>query len=409
MSQPGVSPETAHAGRQSYLGLGMVAASHAVTHMYTALMPIIFPQAMVQLGFSYSQLGLMLGLGNGLSSLFQGAYGFLARRVMRRAILGAGNILLAVSMVLTAVSGGFVSFSAFNIMGRVSYSPQHPVGNSLVSEYFGKKLRGTAFSINFAVANAGTVLVPFLGTLAVAALGWRESLVLFALVPLLAGVLCMTAIPEQRREAGFRPQESPERGRVRAAWGEFLAPLKDRNVFWVVVTATLAAGGRGIGIVMNFVPLYLRQDLQLNTAVYAALYTLLMTGSVAGPLLVGRISDIFGRRRLAVIIYLLSFLSPFALLAASDNISLLVPGVVFMGLVVYSQNSLVQALLADVTGRGNRDMAYSVFFTISYLAGAVWTFVMGLCTDHFGFGGAFTLMAASYLAGALALIPVRAK
>lgn len=377
--------------------------------MYTALMPIIFPHAMAQFGFSYAQLGLMLGLGNGLSSLMQGIYGFLTRRVMRRVILGAGNVALAASMFLTALTGGSASFFIFNILGRVSCSPQHPVGNSLVSEAFGKRLRGTAFAVNFAGGNAGTVLVPFLGTLAVAAIGWRWGLSFFALFPLLAGILCMLAIPEQPGPPAEGVAEGEGKSRARSAWADFRAPLKDRNVFLVVLTAVVAAGGRGIGVVMNYVPLYFQQGLQLNPTSCAILYTLLMVGGVAGPLLAGRLSDIFGRRRLAMATYLLSLLSAAALLGSGNSMVPLTLSVIFMGLVVYSQSSLIQALLADVAAREIRDMAYSVFFTVSYLAGAVWTFLIGIFVDHFGFSGAFALMSLSYLAGAAALLPLRTR
>lgn len=409
MSLPAEVRETAPAGKGSYLTLAMVAASHSVTHMYTALMPIIYPHAMAQLGFNYAQLGLMLGLGNGLSSLMQGVCGFLSRRVMRRVILGSGNIALAASMFLTAFTGGYASFFLLNILGRISYSPQHPVGNSLISEAFGRRLRGTAFAVNFAGANAGTVLVPFLGTLAVVALGWRGSLIIFALLPLIAGLACILAMPEQRGSRAEMRAGDDGSGRAPSAWRDFLGPLKDRNVLWVVLTATVAAGGRGIGVVMNYVPLYLQQGLQLKPAACATIYTLLMVGSVAGPLLAGRLSDVFGRRRLAMITYLLSLLSAAALLGSGKSIAPLAVSAVFMGLVVYSQSMLVQALLADVTGRENRDMAYSVFFTVSYLAGAVWTFIIGICVDRFGFSGAFALMSGSYLAGALALLPVRSR
>lgn len=403
--------ETETAVGRPYLTLVLVAVSHSASHMYTALMPIIFPHAMAQFGFSYSQLGLMLGLSNGLSSLLQGIYGFLSRRVMRRVILGAGNVMLALSMFLTALAGGFPSFFAFNVLGRISYSPQHPVGNSLVSESFGKKLRGTAFAINFAGGNAGTLLIPVLGTAAVVSLGWQASLSLFALLPLVVGLACAFIIPEQRRnrEKEGREKGGWQKGGVRAAGRDFFDPLKNRNVLWVVITATVAAGGRGIGVVMNYVPLYFQTHLHLGATDYATLYTLLMAGSVAGPLLAGRFSDIFGRKRLSVITYLLSLLSALALLGSGENMIFLTISIVFMGLVVYSQNSLVQALLADVAGRDMWDMAYSVFFTVSYLAGAVWSYILGICIDSYGFGAGFIIMACSYLAGAAALLPVRSR
>ncbi len=406
MSTSAAIQEVPSVKRRPYLTLGAVAAAHSATHMYNALMPIIYPQVMAEFGFSYAQLGLMLALGNSLSSILQGIYGFLSRRVPRPILLGLGNVVLAISMFLTAVVGGFPSFFGLNVLSRMSQSPQHPVGNSLISETFGKKLRGTAFAINFAGGNAGTLLVPSLGTLALAVLGWRQSLMVFALLPLLMGLLCMLFIPAQRRERIQTEGEHQGKGRIRSAGRDFIAPLRERNVALLVMTAAVAAGGRGIGVVMNYVPLYLQQHLHVETASYVSLYTLLMIGSVAGPLLVGRLADIFGRKRMAVVNFLLSLLSTLGLLAAGNNVLPLTVDIILMGLVVYSQGSLTQALVADFTRSETRDMAYSAFFTITFLAGAVWSYAMGLTIDRFGFEAMFVLMSISYLAGALALLPV---
>ncbi|MCL5959076.1 MAG: MFS transporter [Chloroflexi bacterium] len=403
MSTPAAVQEIPSAKRSPYRTLGFVAAAHSVTHMYSALMPIIYPHVMAEFGFSYAQLGLMLAVGNSVSSLLQGIYGFLTRVVPRRMLLGFGNVFLAISMCLTALAGGFPTFFAFNLLGRMSQSPQHPVGNSLISDGFGKKLRGTAFAINFAGGNAGTLLIPSLGTLALVAFGWRASMAIFAAIPLLVGTLCILLIPEQRK---LRPLNGDKKGGVLSAGRDWLSPLKNRNIALIVLAGTAAAGGRGLGVVMNYVPIYFQQSLRVDPAQYVTLYTLLMVGSVAGPLIVGRMADSFGRKRLCTIVYLLSLVSTLGLMAAGHNIAALTVDIILMGLVVYSQGSLVQALLADVSGREMLDMAYSVFFALTFLAGAVWSYVIGLCIDNFGFNSAFVIMAISYLAGALALLPV---
>ena len=405
MSTPLATPEAAPGKRGPYLTLSLVAASHSVNHMFAALMPIIYPPAMDFFGFSYAQLGIMVGIGNTIMSLMQGVFGFLTGKVLRRVLLGLGSILLAVSMSLMSLSGSFLPFFLLNILARVSGSPQHPVGNSLVAESFGKKLRGTAFAVNFAGGNAGTLLIPSLGTLALAYLGWRGVLQIFAVIPLIIGLLTIFLIPEVKKA---QSGENREKG-ARSAGRAFLAPLKERNIFFVVLAATVAAGGRGIGVVMTYVPLYFQKGLNLNPVTYATLFTILMIGSVVGPLTIGKISDIIGRKRTVVTTYILSLLSMLALISVGHNVPLLILVAIFMGLVVYSQSSQIQAFLADVTRKEMRDMAYSVFFTISYLAGAVWAYGLGLSIDRFGFKGAFILMAISYLGGTLAILPARSR
>ncbi len=391
--------------RKRYRTLALVALSHAASHAYSALMPIVYPFIMAEYGLNYAQLGFITGLGNTLMSLLQGVFAFVMHKVPRRVLLAAGNFLMAVSTALMPLFGGFVPFFGFNVLARISSSPQHPVGNSLVAENFGKKLRGTAFAINFAGGNAGTLLVPALGTVGVAMLGWRSTLGIFAVIALAVGMLSL-AIPEKRLP--LRRLAPDERG-ARAAGRAWLTPLKDKNIRRVVTAAVVAAGGRGIGIVMVYIPLYLQQVLHLNRVEYASLFTIMMIGSVVGPVLVGRISDSIGRKRMATLTYALSAVATLLLLLAGARMVYLIPAISFLGLVVYSQSSQIQALLADVSTAGIRDMAYSAFFTISYLAGGVWSFALGLVIDKFGFTSAFVLMAISYIAGIIALYPVANK
>ncbi|GAB6173989.1 hypothetical protein JCM15765_34670 [Paradesulfitobacterium aromaticivorans] len=402
--------------------LGLVSLSHAVSHAFSALMPIVYPPLMQELGFGYAQLGLMVGVGNTFMSLLQGIYAFLMHRVRRRILLTIGNVLLAVSIALMPLVGGFAAFFFLNVLARISNSPQHPVGNSLVAENFGKKMRGTAFAINFAGGNAGTLLVPALGTAGVAMLGWRATLGIFAGVAFIVGLssLAITEGPlpasSSENDRGGIPQKDgasiplkDKEGRIRRAGRAWLSSLQDRNVRQVVLAAMVAAGGRGIGVVMVYVPLYLQQGLHLNSINYATLFTIMMIGSVVGPLLVGRISDSVGRKKMAIVTYMLAALATFSLLLAGRSMGYLVLTISFLGLVVYSQSSQIQALLADVSTKEMRDMAYSVFFTISYLAGALWSVALGAVIDGFGFAGAFGLMALSYIAGAAALFPVKAR
>lgn len=274
------------------------------------------------------------------------------------------------------------------------------MGNSLVAESFGRKLRGTAFGINFAGGNLGMVLVPVLGTMAVSVFGWRRTMEFFAVLPLAAAFLCLTMIPEVRREG------AGDKGEEKLSVRRSLAALKDRNIFLVVLAGALAAGGRGVGVVMIYVPLYLKQGLHLSAVSYAFLFTIMMVGSVAGLPLAGRISDGWGRKPTAMATCTLSLLAVTAFRLAGGNILRLVPAITLLGMVPFSLGSQIQALLSDATSRATRDMAYSLYYTVGNLAGGLWSFGLGLITDRFGFGGVFLTMSLSYLAGLAVLAPL---
>ncbi len=383
--------------------LGAVALTHSVTHMQSAFLPMIYPFVMSQFGFTYGDLGLMSGIGNALGNATQGVHGFTVRRFYRRTLLGAGNIVLGFTVLLTALAGTFPLFFAANVLGQIARSPQHPVGASLVAESFGKRLRGTALALDFAGGNLGTVFVPLVGAFAIAAFGWRDSLAAFALLPVLAGLSCFVLIPR-----GAKAPPGAGSGRRGLRWArELLEPLRERNMLLIAVAGAAGAGGRGIGVMMVYFPLYLHQELHLEGLAYGGLYTIMLAGSVVGPLLMGYVSDRVHRKGTVIAAFLLSALAVGALIPAGATIGLLVVVTAAIGLVVYAPGSLLRTLVVDVAREGGREMAFGIFFVITYVGGAVWAIVLGYWIDAFGFASAFILIACSYLAGASALIPMR--
>lgn len=192
------SDRTANPGEEvvnPYRVLGVVATSHSATHAQSAFLPLIYPFVMAQFGLTYGDIGLMTGVGSAVGKAMQGVYGFAVRRFFRRTIFAAGNLMLGISVLLMGVAGSFPAFFAFSLLAQLSRSPQHPIGASLIADAFGQKLRGTALALDVAGGNLGTVLVPLIGVLAIGAFGWRQSLMGLALLPVLAGVLCLALLP----------------------------------------------------------------------------------------------------------------------------------------------------------------------------------------------------------------------
>ena len=79
--------------------------------------------------------------------------------------------------------------------------------------------------------------------------------------------------------------------------------LRDRNLVLVYASAAAGGGARGLGVLNIFVPLYLTLVVGLDTATVALMYTLLVVGSVPGPMVAGWLSDQFGRKPLILAAY----------------------------------------------------------------------------------------------------------
>lgn len=400
--------------------LFLVSAAHAVIHATTVLMPLIYPIIQAEYHLSYTQIGLVVAIPSAVGGLLQISFGLLSRYVLRKVMLGVGNICVGLSTFFTGTISGYWTLMLWTMLSRISGAPQHPVGSSYLTERYGSKRHGYALAWHVAGGNIGTLAVPLIAGPLLGLWGWRPVLYLAALPGIIFGIAILILVDEKnlldRRVATHEQtqratREQAGRRRVGRGWKAelraFVEPLRNRTILIIILVSLIAAGGRGLGSLTTFVPLYLQNIRHVTSGTLSIFFTLLLIGSVLGPLLGGRLSDLFGRKLVlyfcygasAAVIILFIYLTGPGMAAWLIPVSLLL-----MGLVVYAESPLLQALLADTAGPEIRDSAFSLYFALSYGIGSAWSAVLGWMIDRFGFGGAFLTMALSFLvAGALLL------
>jgi MFS family permease len=188
-----------------------VSVAHAFSHAYGALLPLIVPFFVTDLQLTYTQIGLIFSLSNLVWSPLQLVFGVLGRYCSRKLILGIGHLCQEASIIGTSLVHGFGDLLSWRIIGRIADAPQHPIGNSLISQSFRADRRGLALAINAAGSNRGTVAVPLLGGFLIAALGWRSTVALFGLPGILIGAL-LIGLLEENRGTQHQTQRAPRCG-----------------------------------------------------------------------------------------------------------------------------------------------------------------------------------------------------
>jgi len=383
------------------LALGLLATAHAVLHATSALLPLLYSVVVVEFGLRPSDIGLFIAITTAVGGLMQLSYGILTRYVARPVLLGGGQILFGLSLMAGGLARNMWQLLGAIGASRIGSSPQHPVGNALLSDLYPPERRGFAISAHISGGNVGTILVPFIGLGLIHAVGWQATLALFGAPALVVGTLILVFVREDHRayRSAARAQGSV-RGQVR----EVLARPDLRSI---LAAALVAAGGRGLDILAPFLVLYLSGPLGFDEGTTTGLYALLLVGAVVGPLLAGWISDRYGRRRTLIVYYSLMAAGIVAFLAAGSNLVILVPLLLPFGTAVFSESPVLQAFLADRATGPLRDVAFAVYFTAAFGIGAVWALVIGQVVDAFSYPVAFGVMAASYVGAALLVASVR--
>jgi len=401
--------------------LTLISAAHAVIHAVTVLMPLIYPFIQQEYHLSYTQIGLIVAIPNAVGGFLQIVFGLLSRYILRKVMLGVGNILVGVSTFFTGTITGYWSLMLWSLLSRIAGAPQHPVGSSYLSDRFGRKRHGYALAWHVAGGNIGTLAVPLIAGPLLGIWGWRPVLYLAALPGILIGVAIPILVDERelldrrtpRNRVGVedrQDQKTTVATKLKSGLKTLVQPLQSRTLVIIMTVSVIAAGGRGLGNVTTYVPLYLQNVRHLGSSIISILFTILLLGSVLGPLLGGRLSDLVGRRLMLLIFYGSSALTTilFIIVAGPGMPFWLIPlALILMGFAVYAESPLLQAYLADEASPAIRDVAFSLYFALAFGVGAAWSGILGWMIDKFGFGAAFLTMAASYVAAGLLLLLIR--
>lgn len=387
--------------------LWLLSAAHAVNHAQAALLPLVYLRIIDEFRVGVDTIAFLAAAGAFLSGMVQLSFSALTRYFSRRNLLGAGGLLFGGGMAAQALAPSFGPFALANVASRIGGAPQHPVGNALLAEQFPVHRRGFAISAHIAGGNLGTIAVPLVGAWLInEVMGWRLTVVLFGVPAVLIGLAMFALV----RESGFDRAAARAQGSLRDA---FRSILRDRDLVLVYLSSVLGGGGRGLGVLNIFVPLYLSLVIGLDPGTVALMYTVLLIGSVPGPLIAGWLSDRLGRKPLIVGAYLAGAASLVVFVMAGSDIGGLWLGVVLMSMFNFVESPQLQALLADIAPVARRDVAFATYFTLAFGIGSLWTAVYGAVVKGAGEAAGlpivFWLMAAAFVAAAVAILPVRAE
>jgi MFS transporter, FSR family, fosmidomycin resistance protein len=380
----------------------IVCGTHFVNHFQSAMLGVIYPLMMKELGMSYMAIASLAAVYNTLGSVLQASYGFVVPYVRRGVILGVGNCLLGLSVAASGFAYNFNHFFTARLVGGIGSSPQHPVGSSMLASHFGGA-RGRALAFHSTAGQIGSLLAPLLAALLVSYLGWRGVFWAVGAFSVMMGMVCFVFRDSLRTAY----QDKPKSRLTPQGWEAYKACLKDKNILLVSLVFMAGAAGRGQDINEVYIIPHFVNDFNLSITYGAFLFTFIQVGSLIGPFVWGWISDRFDRKLVIQASLLMSALCTLWL-AWQESVSAgLFVNLVVYGAAVTSRQTLTQALLADLVGEDLFDAAFSLYYFIGFISIPFWTVITGGVMTMYGFGPAFTVISTSYLLAMSLLVFLR--
>ncbi|MGE8612566.1 MAG: MFS transporter [Achromobacter veterisilvae] len=392
-----------------YFGWNIVGAATALTLLTVGLRmgigPFFLPMA-ESLGFTRSTLSGIVAIGMLCYGLGMPLAGYLVSTQGTRFVLLAGAAIVVASSIWTVFASGPIEFLlSFGVALSIGLAFTSPVAlTPVISRWFTRQ-RGMALFFLSTGSMAGIALMTPTLTFAISAVGWKETLlgfaVLFALLTVPVALFVMR--DEAPEHTDLLPHQIVDKpGAAKPAAKRPAPNVRDalRTLpFWQVALGLFACGFSMNLLGTHGVPMLMDHGFDATTSSLGI--GLIGLVAIFSTLVLGRLSDQVERRNILAAIYLVRGLGFFALVMVGAHWELYaaatIGGIVWAGSVALSS-----AILADVYGIRLVGVLYGLAYLGHQVGGMISSWLGGWAFEAFGthwvaFGSAGALLLAAAL------------
>ncbi len=310
------------------------------------------------LGASAAAVGVVAGLGEFIGYGIRIVSGLVSDRTHRYwTITIAGYVISLAAVPALALTGNWPAAALLMMIERFGKAVRNPARDAMLSHAAHEMGRGWAFGIHEAMDQVGAIIGP---AIVAGVLAWKGSyaygfgvLIIPALLALAVLVAARVIYPHPRSlEPAF---DTAQAGRL-------------RPVFWLYL-ASIAF------VALGFADFPLAAFHMKTTGILAdkwipLLYAGAMGADALSALVLGRLYDSKGMSVLFFAVCLTALSAPLVFLAGGG---LLIAGMALWGIGMGAQESIVRAVVTDITPADRRATAYGLFnagFGFAWFAGS---------------------------------------
>jgi sugar phosphate permease len=396
----------------------------------------------VALPFLRKEFAMSNAEAGGLVSLFLLAYAaaqlpsaWLLSKFGVRKVFPIAMILTSVATGWTGMVGSLLSMKLCRI-GLGFVEGPLPIGvATTINNWFPPKEKGTASGIFLSAVKFGPVITPILGAAIIAAWGWKEIFIVFAIPGIVLSLLWYVLVTNKPSESRFVNQaeishiseESSEQANpakhassTPMPWLDKFIRVRDEktlettgSVFrsWNILGCTLGYCFQlGISsVLLAWIPTYLLTVKKLSIMGMGFVAAAPWVGAVVGNILGGLLSDrLLGKRRKPGM--LISALSTagmmFALINSPANPTLYGLLLFMTGVLLSIGYSAYMAYPMTFVAKEKFPVANAIVNMGGQLGGAATPFITGLLLDSYGWNYVFGFMAAISLLTFLVVLTI---
>ncbi len=366
--------------------------------MDVMLYSMVLAHLMRDLGMSKAEGGLLNSLTLLASAMGGLAFGFLADRVGRTRALMASILVYSVASGACGLSQTIVQLAICRFILGLGMGGEWTTGAALIAETWPPEHRAKALGLMQSTWAIGEMIAAGIVALVLPRLGWR-AVFFVGVLPALVVFWIRRDVPESEIWRRGQATRASSTSSLRILW------RKDLRRNGLVATAMNACGMFGYWGLFTWIPAYLSLPVEEGGRGFGLIKTttwliVMGVGKWLGYALFGFFADAVGRRR-SYVAYLLvaaALVPLYGITREPRWLLVLGPLVAFFGTGFFSGFSAIASELFPTEIRATAmGLSYNVGRGLSAAAPAV----VGLLATRFGFGAAFLVLAAAFLAGAL--------
>jgi MFS family permease len=386
----------------SFMTLISTGIRHAVGPF---LKPIV-----ADLGIDRASFSLVIAVSLFLYGVFGPLVGLALDRFGARLTASVGTILLVGSLVLTAQVHNYWQFAVvYGLILPLGLAVTGPVmASGVVARWFNKR-RGTALSLLGSASMTGMSLLVPLVTWLILTNGWRVAymaiagLVLVAILPVALWVIRET--PEQM---GLTPDGAPLDAKSAAAASRervSATTAMQTLAFWQLAGSFFTCGFSMSLLSAHGIPMLTDHGYTPMFASWA--FGVLGGSSIGCTVMLGSLSDRFGRRPVLAAIYAGRVLIFSGFFLIRDNPAAIIMVAVLGGITMAGTGSMTSALTADIWGRFSVSPVLGVIFLVHQTGAAIGSSLAGALFEATGgYGAAFAVACVFLLCASVVALKV---
>ena len=380
----------------------LVGLGHGATHWVAATFYILLPFINRDLGFSYSQAGLLVSIFHIASVTANFGSGPLVDVTGRRVLFQIAALLLGgAALAAFAAGAGFGWLAAMVAVIGATNNLWHPAAIAYLSSRYPKN-RGYALSIHALGANLGDAVAPLVAGVLLATMAWPAAAAVNSL-PVFVVAAALVLLWRGDRAGAVHGKPGMGLGEYFAGMGRL---LRDRAVLGLCLMAGLRTMAQN-GLLM-FLPLYLVDVIKADPVETGSAMMAMQVGGILAVVVAGTLSDRIGRRPI-VVAGLGASTVVIAGLTLLGGGPLYVAGVALLGFVLFAVRPVVHSWMMDLTPGEMGGSATSLMFGTQAGLSALAPVAGGIVADIWGLPSVFYMLAGLMLMANMAAVLLPGK